>query len=129
MKKIKLQIEGIKCEGCIQRIDKTLKNIKGINSYTISLENKHITIEVQEESLLNEIIEKIEKENIIYFLFAIKALIFIPSSENISSCSVIILISKIGSLCKSYVFVIISKPDSSKYFKLSSNNSSSSVLK
>ena len=65
MKKIKLQIEGIKCEGCIQRIDKTLKNIKGINSYTISLENKHITIEVQEESLLNEIIEKIESLNFI----------------------------------------------------------------
>ncbi len=65
MKKIKLQIEGIKCEGCIQRIDKTLKNIKGINSYTISLENKDITIEVQEESLLNEIIEKIESLNFI----------------------------------------------------------------
>jgi len=65
MKKIKLQIEGIKCEGCIQRIDKTLKNIKGINSYTISLENKDITIEIQEESLLNEIIEKIESLNFI----------------------------------------------------------------
>ena len=65
-----------------------------------------------------------------YFNLAINPFIFIPSSENIFSCSVTIFLpSNISSLCKSYVFFNISKPESVKYVKLSLNNSSSSVLK
>lgn len=32
----KMIIEGIKCEGCINRIKKVLENIKGIKKYEIT---------------------------------------------------------------------------------------------
>lgn len=64
-----------------------------------------------------------------YFNFAISAFVVIPCSSNIFSCSVSILSSQIGSLCKSYVLEIISNPSCPKYFTLALNKFSSSVLK
>ena len=70
---------------------------------------------------------KIYVQNI--YILAISAFIFIPSSENIFSCSVTIFSSNIDSLCKSYVLFIIVNHSCTKYSKLASNNSSESVLK
>lgn len=60
MKKVILKIEGMKCEGCVNRIKNVLENIKGIINYDISLENKTLIIEVKKDKIINEVISKIE---------------------------------------------------------------------
>lgn len=61
MKQIELKIDGIKCEGCVNRIKKVLSSIKGIDSYEISLEEKKLVLSVKKEKVLEEVIQKIEK--------------------------------------------------------------------
>lgn len=60
MKMITLYIEGMKCEGCVNRIKNVLENIKGILSYELSLEEKKLIITVKKEKVVEEVIEKIE---------------------------------------------------------------------
>lgn len=57
--KYELTIDGIKCEGCINRIKNVVENIKGIISYDITLDTKVLTITVKKESVLDEVIKKI----------------------------------------------------------------------
>lgn len=56
----KLTINGMKCEGCVNRINNALSTIKGIKSFNVSLETKILTIKVKKEKTLNEVIAKIE---------------------------------------------------------------------
>ena len=56
----KLTINGIKCEGCVNRINNVLNTIKGVESFNVSLENKSLTIKVKKVKILNEVITKIE---------------------------------------------------------------------
>ena len=60
MKKIELNIDGIKCEGCINRIKNILSTIKGIFSYDISLKDKKLILSVKKENTIDEAIDKIE---------------------------------------------------------------------
>lgn len=60
MKNIELNIEGMKCEGCVNRIKNVLSTIKGIDSYELSLENKKLTLSVKKEKTIDEVIKKIE---------------------------------------------------------------------
>lgn len=60
MKNIELEIEGMSCEGCVNRINNVLSDIKGINSYSVSLENKKLTLSVKKEKTIEEVIQKIE---------------------------------------------------------------------
>lgn len=60
MKNIELKIEGMKCEGCVNRIKNVLASIKGVIAYDISLENKKLTLEVKKEKIVQEVIQKIE---------------------------------------------------------------------
>ncbi|MBP3919998.1 MAG: heavy-metal-associated domain-containing protein [Bacilli bacterium] len=60
MKNIELNIEGMKCEGCVNRIKNVLSTIKGINSFDISLEDKKLTLSVKKEKTVDEVIKKIE---------------------------------------------------------------------
>lgn len=57
--KYELTIDGIKCEGCINRIKNVVENIKGVKSYDITLDTKVLTITVKKESVLDEVIKKI----------------------------------------------------------------------
>lgn len=57
--KTELEIDGLKCEGCINRIKNVLSEIKGITSYQISLEDKTLRLDVKKEKVLKEVIEKI----------------------------------------------------------------------
>ena len=59
MKKV-IQINGMKCEGCVNRISNALSTIKGIESFNVSLETKILIIKVKKEKILNEVITKIE---------------------------------------------------------------------
>ena len=56
----KLAINGMKCEGCVNRINNVLSTIKGVESFNVSLETKTLTIKVKKEKILNEVITKIE---------------------------------------------------------------------
>lgn len=56
-----LTIEGMKCEGCVNRIKNVLENIKGIISYELSLEEKKLTLTFKNEKTLEEVIEKVER--------------------------------------------------------------------
>ena len=58
MKNIELNIEGMKCEGCVNRIKNALSIIKGIDSFDLSLENKKLTISVKKEKTIDEVIKK-----------------------------------------------------------------------
>lgn len=60
MEKIKLNIEGIKCEGCINRIKNVLKEIKGIEEVNLSLETKTLTFCSKKDKITKEVIEKVE---------------------------------------------------------------------
>ena len=56
----KLTINGMKCEGCVNRINNVLNTIKDVESFNVSLETKTLTIKVKKEKILNEVITKIE---------------------------------------------------------------------
>lgn len=56
----KLNIEGMKCEGCVNRIKNALSTVKGLDSFTISLEKKELILNVKKESTIQKAIAKIE---------------------------------------------------------------------
>lgn len=59
MQEIVLNIEGMKCEGCSNRLTNILENIDGVTSVNVSLEDKKVELEIDE----NEIsIEEIKDE-------------------------------------------------------------------
>ncbi len=60
MKNIELNIEGMKCEGCVNRIKNVLSTMKGIDSFDVSLEDKKLTLSVKKEKTVDEVIKKIE---------------------------------------------------------------------
>ena len=60
MKNIELKIEGMKCEGCVNRIKNALSTIKGIGSFDVSLEDKKVVLSVKKEKIVDEVIKKIE---------------------------------------------------------------------
>ena len=55
MKEIKLNVEGMTCGGCENRIKNALSEIEGVESVTANHETKEVTItlnaEVEEETL------------------------------------------------------------------------------
>lgn len=60
MKNIELNVEGMKCEGCVNRIKNALSTIEGINSFDLSLDDKKLTLSLKKEKTLDEVIKKIE---------------------------------------------------------------------
>lgn len=60
MEKAILKVEGIKCEGCVNRINNVLSSIKKLTSYDVSLENKEVTLEAKNNKIFEEAITKIE---------------------------------------------------------------------
>ena len=51
MKKIVLGIEGMHCDGCVNRLTKVLKALDGVVDAKVSLENKSTEIEYDENEL------------------------------------------------------------------------------
>lgn len=60
MKRYELIIEGMHCEGCVNRIKNVLSTVKGISSYNLSLEDKKLEIEVKKDKVIDEVTKKIE---------------------------------------------------------------------
>ena len=57
---MQFKIEGIMCEGCINRIKNVLENTKGIDEFDISLDDKILKIKVKNDKILKNVIDKIE---------------------------------------------------------------------
>jgi len=58
--KYTLEVEGMKCEGCVERIKNILESEKGIYSSDVSLENKKIELLLKKGTDITKIIQKIE---------------------------------------------------------------------
>ena len=62
----KIHIEGLKCGGCVKRVENVLKTFKEIKSFNVSLEEKVATI-----SLKKDIDNNILKESITNLGFSV----------------------------------------------------------
>ncbi len=60
MKQVAFKIDGIKCEGCVNRIKKVLSKCNGIDFYDLSLETKILKVSVKDAEIIEMIKEKIE---------------------------------------------------------------------
>lgn len=59
MKEIKIHIEGMKCEGCVNRVKNVVGNLKDVSTYDVSLENKELVATVKKDKVIPEILSKI----------------------------------------------------------------------
>lgn len=55
-----LQVEGMKCDGCVKRIENILENEKGIHSFNVSLEEQKIELLLKKNTSVDSISSKIE---------------------------------------------------------------------
>lgn len=60
MKEIKIHIEGMKCEGCVNRVKNVISSLKDVSTYDVSLENKELVATVKKEKVIPEILSKID---------------------------------------------------------------------
>lgn len=60
MKEIKIHIEGMKCEGCVNRVKNVIDSLKDVSTYDVSLENKELVATVKKEKVIPEILSKID---------------------------------------------------------------------
>lgn len=62
MEVINLNVIGMRCSGCVYNIETVLKEVPGVHSVEVSLENSRATVEVEEGSVkAAKLIEAIEK--------------------------------------------------------------------
>lgn len=59
MKEYKLNITGMKCMGCVNRISNVLNTVKGVEEFDISLPKNTLQIKVKKDKVLDEVITKI----------------------------------------------------------------------
>lgn len=60
MKNVKLNVEGMHCEGCSKRLENVLNELEGVESANVSLEEKTAEVNYNEEEIrLEEIKEAI----------------------------------------------------------------------
>ncbi|MBN4081117.1 heavy-metal-associated domain-containing protein [Caldithrix abyssi] len=54
LKTLGLNIEGMKCERCVLKIERALKNIEGVETAAVNLEGKSAEIVVKKENISSE---------------------------------------------------------------------------
>ena len=55
-----IKVEGMTCQHCVQTVTKALKDISGLDSIDVSLDNKEVNVRFDEnETNLQEITKKI----------------------------------------------------------------------
>jgi len=59
MEKVELKVEGIMCQGCVNRINNILSSYKELNNYWVSLDDKTVTLEINDTKILDDIINNI----------------------------------------------------------------------
>ncbi|MCI9234225.1 MAG: heavy-metal-associated domain-containing protein [Bacilli bacterium] len=60
MKNIVIKVEGMKCSGCENRIEKSLLNLEGIKKVSASYENGTVMVELSKHINSNMIKERLE---------------------------------------------------------------------
>lgn len=60
MKEIILNVKGIECSGCENRIQNAVKSIEKVKNVTASHINGTVTVDVEEDANINEIKDTIE---------------------------------------------------------------------
>ncbi len=60
MEKVKLKVEGIECMGCVKRIENVLSQIKGIQHYQVSLDEKTVQLETESQEVIKDVIAHLE---------------------------------------------------------------------
>lgn len=60
MKEIELNVEGMHCEGCENRIKNVLKTVEGVKEVEASHKEGKVKVEAEENTNLEEIKERIE---------------------------------------------------------------------
>jgi len=60
MKK-KIFIEGMSCQHCVRHVEEALKELKGVNHVTVSLEEKYAVVDFTEQVSDNQIKETIHE--------------------------------------------------------------------
>lgn len=58
--KVTLQIEGIKCEGCVERIYNIIKQMKGVRTFKLNQETNCLVLDITKEKVLIQIREQLE---------------------------------------------------------------------
>lgn len=58
MKETNLKIEGMHCAGCSTRLERVLNNLEGVETATVSLEEKKATIKYDETKISLESIKE-----------------------------------------------------------------------
>ena len=61
MKKITIEIEGMSCMGCVRNVEKSLKELKGVEEVEVSLEDKKAVVEVSEDISSEDLKSKIKE--------------------------------------------------------------------
>lgn len=60
MENITLKINGMKCTGCSQRVERALKNTDGIESASVNLETREANVSYNKDEIsINEICDTI----------------------------------------------------------------------
>lgn len=57
-----LKVEGMSCGHCVNSIESSVGELKGVSSVKVDLANNEVTVEYDNEATLNEIKETIEDQ-------------------------------------------------------------------
>lgn len=57
-----LKVEGMSCGHCVNSIESSVGELKGVSSVKVDLANNEVTVEFENESTLNQIKETIEDQ-------------------------------------------------------------------
>lgn len=56
-----IEIENLKCGGCVNTVKKGLISIEGIDKVEIDLDNSKVTVPSNDEAIINQVKEKLSK--------------------------------------------------------------------
>ena len=57
----KLSVPTMACMHCVKRIDEVLKKVKGLEKYSIVLEDKSVTLDTDNDKVINKAIQELKK--------------------------------------------------------------------
>lgn len=60
MKKVSIGIEGMSCNGCVNKVEESLKMLPGVKKVKVSLKDKNATLKIPEETSIDEVKSRIK---------------------------------------------------------------------
>lgn len=63
IKDVKINVDGMKCDGCVQTVTAALRGARGVKEVKVSLQNKEVTISYDDDMVTSlELAEAINKK-------------------------------------------------------------------